>query len=166
MIKQKTGQCIDCPPGVIRYLTAGRCKGHYKAYRDKVCAERKAARDPDGKQKIAAGELKTYFANQALQMPRHCEECGAVLPMSPPWLKKATNAHILAKRKTYGFPSVACHPQNMVFLCPLTCHQDFDQKGQDHIKQMKCLPILRERVAVLLPELTPQERNKVPEYYL
>lgn len=41
-IKAKKGQCLDCPEGSESYLIAKRCDYHYKIYRNKVNAEKKA----------------------------------------------------------------------------------------------------------------------------
>ena len=83
------------------------------------------------------------------------------------WIKskfwRAIIAHILPKREVGGFPSVATHPRNRMFYCP-DCHTDFDNKGSDHVSQMKSLPVMRQRYAEFKDCLTIAEQQRVPEY--
>lgn len=161
-IKQKTGVCIDCPTGSREVpLIAKRCKNHYWQHRAKenTHSVKKAAKE------ARQAELKVFFANQTLVMPDKCEESGQQLPKSPAWLKKACIAHILPKRPDFGFPSVAAHPMNKIFLHP-DIHSNMDNLGRDYIMKMKSLPVMKERVAILFPLLTPEEKNRVPEYFL
>lgn len=161
-IAQKFGRCIDCPNGSPEVpVVAGRCQKHYWPYRNKVNEEKRRNKPKNGQKQ----ELAIFFANQALQRPKCCEECGGILPTSPAWMVRATIAHILPKRPDFGFPSVATHPTNKMFLC-IDCHTNFDNLGEIFIVKMKLLPVIRERVAILIPFLTPAELNKVPEYLL
>lgn len=162
MIKQKIGACVDCPKGAAHApLIAGRCQNHYWQHRSKVNSKKAGNVAKKAKKEV----LGTYFANQALLMPNCCEECGAVLPKSPEWMRRACIAHILKKRADFGFPSVAIHPQNKMFFCP-DCHTNMDNLGDIFILKMKSLPVMRERVAILLPLLTPAELRRLPDYFL
>lgn len=105
------------------------------------------------------------MASQALTMPERCEESGRPLPKSPEWMRRACIAHILPKRPDFGFPSVAIHPQNRIFLHP-DIHTDMDNFGESYIVKMKSLAIMKERVKQLLPHLTPDELRRVPHYFL
>lgn len=60
-------------------------------------------------------ELELWFRSAALELSKHpyCEECGAYIPQE---FYRAATAHILPKKKEYGFPSVATHPLNKLFL--------------------------------------------------
>jgi hypothetical protein len=163
MIKQKRGICIDCPPESKEVpLTAKRCNTHYWRYRQQVNSEK-----PSSKAKKAEkGTFAVFFASQALVFPDKCEESGQPLPKSPAWLKLSCIAHILPKKKGFGgFPSVATHPSNKIFLHP-DIHSNMDNLGKDYVVKMKSLHIMKERVKVLLPFLTDEERNRVPEYLL
>lgn len=161
MIKQKIGVCVDCPDGSgSKPLTAGRCQSHYWLHRQKINAAK-----PKAKAKQERGkELNVYFANQVLTMPERCEESGQLLPRSPAWMRRACIAHILPKRPDYGFPSVATHPQNRVFLHP-DIHTNMDNLGESYIVKMKCFPLMKERVAQLIPLLTSEERNRLPKCF-
>lgn len=162
MIKAKRGKCIDCPPGAGEVpLTAKRCKTHYWAHRRQVNQQK-----PRNQQKKAEkGTFAVFFASQALVFPDKCEESGQPLPKSPAWMKKACIAHILKKRSDFGFPSVATHPSNKIFLHP-DIHANMDNLGESYILKMKSLPVMKERVKILLPFLTEEERNRVPDYLL
>lgn len=171
-IKAKVGKCIDCPKGVWDApLIAGRCVTHYWRYRASLKADKtgKGARNSTiltkSAKDVQSKVMGTYFASQSLVMPKYCEESGVLLPTFPAWLKKSCMAHILKKREDYGFPSVALHPQNMIFLHP-DIHTNMDNLGREYILKMKSLALMRERVAVLLPLLTPIELNRVPDYFL
>jgi len=160
-MKAKTGNCKDCAKDT--YLTAGRCERCYWQHRRQENAH-KAGNMRKQQQRM---EHKVYFASQLLKMPTTCEECGAPLPgpSAPSWMKKAVIAHILPKRPDHGFPSVATHPVNKVFLC-IDDHTNMDNLGDRFILKMKSLPVLKERVKQLLPLLTPDELRRVPEYLL
>lgn len=161
-IKAKIGLCIDCPEGSEQVpLIAKRCKNHYWKNRNKVNAGKMKYKERLQDKKV----LGIYFASQTLIMPSFCEECNKQMPTSPAWIRKACIAHILAKRPDYGFPSVAIHPVNKVFLCP-DCHANMDNLGSVFILKMKILPVLIKRVADLIPSLTPGELSRVPQYYL
>lgn len=161
-MKPNKGKCIDCPPdaGIVPII-AGRCGKHYWPYRNKVNREKAGKQAKEAR----AGELKVFFASQARVFPDKCEESGQPLPKSPAWLKKACIAHILKKRADFGFPSVATHPSNKIFLHP-DIHSNMDNLGKDYILKMKSLPVMKERVKILLPFLTPEELNRVPDYLL
>lgn len=158
-MKPKTGNCIDC--GNSSPLIAKRCQNCYWRHRSSINASK-----PKNKAKKAQKQvLGTYFASQILAMPEKCEESGVLLPKSPDWMRKACIAHILKKRADFGFPSVAIHPLNRIFLHP-DIHTNMDNLGKDYIMKMKSLPIMKERVAQLLPLLTPEELRRVPDYFL
>lgn len=162
MIKVKKGKCVDCPPGSGDVpLTARRCQGHYWKHRHQVNKEKAGNKAKRAEKDTFA----MFFASQALTFPEFCEETGQRLPKSPAWMKKACIAHILKKRSDFGFPSVATHPTNKIFLHP-DVHANMDNLGREYILKMKSLPVMKARVKILLPFLTPEELNRVPDYLL
>ena len=161
IIQIKTGICIDCNNSNKVPLIAKRCQFHYKVHRNKVNTQK--AKDRAGNEPKT--NFPVYFANQALKMPLRCEESGLLLPTQPAWLKLACCAHILPKRKRFGFPSVSEHPQNMIYLHP-DIHGNMDNFGEEYILQMKSLLLMKERVAILYPLLTDEEKKRVPHYFL
>lgn len=105
-----------------------------------------------------------FFANQILKAPSRCEECNNSLAATKAINPTAIVAHIIAKSKTSGCPSVALHPLNKVYLCG-DCHTDMDNKGAEHVQKMKVFPVMKERVAAFYDEIEPSERRRVPVYF-
>lgn len=159
-IKQKIGTCKDCPPGSAdKTLIAGRCSTHYWRYRADVGKSKKTNVAKVEKQK----EHKVFFASQVPNIPVACEECNAKFHFSQSWMVKAAIAHILPKAI---FESIAIHPQNRWFGC-LTCHADYDNRGEAFVVKMKIYPRLKRTVQdVLIPLLTKDELRRVPQYFL
>lgn len=148
----KVGKCKDCDYN--GKLIAGRCQKHYWEYRStqsKKKPQQIAKRDKKA-------SLTTYFATQVLTAPDNCEECGNSIAYYKQQKSRIIVAHILAKRDT-KYPTAATHPQNKMFYCP-TCHTDFDNKGHDHIRQMRSLPEIKKRFLEVYKDLTPQEQRK------
>lgn len=166
-IKQKSGNCIEENCSYFGVLIAKRCQTHYWQYRaglkkDNATEGLKTSQTKNDDDKKLQN---VWFASQILQIPHNCEECNKSLGALKSWKPKIIIAHILPKRKEYGFPSVACHPQNRMFYC-WDCHTDFDNKGHDHAKQLKSLPLMRERFLQFKDDLTERELARVPDYLL
>ena len=160
-IKIKKGFCVDCPPNSPeRYLTAGRCQFHYKLHRNAVNKDKKH----NVEKRKSKSENNIFFASQIIQIPNNCENCGKDIRYQKQINARALVAHILPKRKTGGFPSVATHPKNRVFLCFDECHPNFDNKGSEYAEKMPALPIMRERYNEFKECLTESERARVPKY--
>lgn len=159
-MKPKKGKCIDCPAGSAEtYLTAGRCSRHYWLHRQKVNSGKKHNQE----KKEAKKQLNVFFASQILEIPPTCENCGTDIRYQKKINARALVAHILPKRKTGGFPSVATHPKNRLFLC-FDCHTNLDNKGSEFAEKMPALPLMRERFNGFKNLLTNEELQKVPEY--
>lgn len=164
-IKQNTGTCIEENCSYFGFLIAKKCQRHYWEQRAalkkdkpvKTLISSKAVNTDDYKSQ------NTWFCEQILQIPKCCEECGADLSRLKVWRPKIIIAHILPKRKVYGFPVVATHPENRMFYC-WDCHTDFDTKGKDHAKQLKSLPLMRERFLSFRDLLSESELSRVPDY--
>lgn len=159
MCKTKQNRkCLDCERQAV---IAKRCEGCYWRYRASIKKDR-----PKEREKLERTyAIRSFFLGMDKIMPVNCEECGTRLPKSPVWMRRATMAHILPKRKDYGFPSVATNRLNIVFLCP-DCHSDYDNRGKEHATKMKVFPLMRQRVQEMLPLLTDGEINRVPEIFL
>jgi len=162
-MKIKTGKCIDCIDSTQDVpLIADRCQHHYWKERARVNAEKGKNRQKTAQKNVVG----VFMGSQVLNMPKYCEESGQLLPRNPKWLMLSCCAHILPKREGFGgFPSVATHPMNMIYLHP-DIHTNMDNLGWEYIQKMKTLEVMKKRVAVLLPFLTEQELNRVPQYFL
>lgn len=108
--------------------------------------------------------LTVFYTEMLVKAPKVCEECGK--PLKPNMLinPRSIVAHILPKRGNM-FPSVATNPDNVFYACN-DCHHSFDNKGEEFIVKMRIYPILKERVAKLIPVIPDRDLHKIPEYLL
>jgi len=106
----------------------------------------------------------TFYLEEIAKAPKCCEECGKGLRPSMAINQRSIVCHILPKRPEM-FPSVATNPDNVFYGCN-DCHHGFDNKGEEFIIKMKIYPILKERVAKLIPLMPDKELHKIPEYLL
>lgn len=109
-------------------------------------------------------ELNIFFADQILQIPRCCENCGEPFGYVPPWQRKWLVAHILPKST---FESVATHPMNRMFLCVMTdnnCHDNYDRRGRDHRRNMPVYKLAIERLQHFKDQLTDHEEVLMEKY--
>lgn len=106
-------------------------------------------------------ELQQWFADaasQLLQFP-YCMNCNAEIAFIH---FEAACCHILPKRKPYGFPSVATHPLNRIFLgSACGCHQKFDRSWEDAAK-MNVWPLVLVAMETILPYIAPGELKNLP----
>lgn len=161
-MNQKTGKCIDC--GYLGAIIAKRCVSCYWPHRASLKKDRSTGGLKKSGGKKSGKELGIFFASQIRQIPKACEECGTGLSGWRSFLPAAIIAHILPKRET-GFPEVATEENNIMFFCP-DCHTDFDNKGESHARQMKSLPIMKERLKLFYEKLTDRNKNRVPAYLM
>jgi len=158
-IKPKTGNCKKENCSYHGYLLGGFCKGHYWENRQKIKS--------NSKQNVAKKEVKkemnVFFANQLLQHPENCEECGVSLRSSKVINPRTIVAHILPKNEK-GFPSVRSHPMNRLFLCS-DCHGNYDNKGWEFVATMKVFELAKERLACFIDCLTDYELSKLPNIF-
>lgn len=160
-IKPKKGKCVDCDPSAPeRFLTGGRCAFHYRIYLSTKNRDKKS----NVEKRETAKKLTVFFASQILEAPDYCEnDCGTSIRYFKNIRSRVIVAHILPKRKTGGFPTVADNPNNVVFLCP-DCHTNYDNGGSDFASKMPALEIMRERFKKFQNLLTVSEFMRVPEY--
>lgn len=166
-LKMKIGRCIDCDPDAPEkpIYSKKRCKFHYWKNNEKENAEKKKAKGQTAKANETKKNLNIFFASQLLQTPDNCENCGASLQyLKNSKLRKSIIAHILPKREKYGFPEVATHPQNRVFLCSI-CHGDFDNKGEDFAPTMNCFNLICERFLLFSDQLNESSKQRLPFYF-
>ena len=136
-----------CPPNFPEtYITKdGLCQNHYWKENAKKNAEKKKKNGTAKAKAKTAKDLNVFFASQLPEIPSCCENCGSSLKWQKMNNFKSIIAHILPKRKVGGFPSVATHPKNSMFLCS-DCHANMDNKGKEWVQQMNCFPLMIERL--------------------
>lgn len=112
--------------------------------------------------------LNLWFADQIPQIPEFCENCGKKLMAFTSNQKRFVTAHILPKTPNGGFPSVATHPQNRMFLgvslfSLCNCHDLWDQ-DRDTRSAMPCHKIAVQRFSLFKELLTTKELIKALDY--
>lgn len=124
---------------------------------------RQVVKPVSDEEKKRRNDLNVFFASQALQIPDRCENCGERLHATDHLERRAMIAHILPKSPNSGFPEVAIHPQNKMFLGPRCgCHPAWDNGDSNDRKKMACYSIALERFE-LFKHLIPD--NKLPKAY-
>lgn len=112
-------------------------------------------------------ELKVFFADAAISFPDRCENCGAKLQKGDLRTRKAQTCHILPKTKNGGFPTVAAHPSNKVFMCCFGgCygHGNWDNQDSAKRKTMPVYKIALDRFRKFENLLTESEKIKAYKY--
>lgn len=117
----------------------------------------------EAKKKFKA-ELNILFGVQALKIPGRCENCGQPIIANDTTERRACIAHILPKSEKQGFPEVAIHPQNRMFLSPRCCHGEWDNTDSEHRKTMPCYKIALVRFEQFKHLLTGKKLIKAYTY--
>lgn len=164
--------------GTDKITKKGYCKLHQSKRTDK-----KKKTFSRASVKTNEGKIRTYvksnriFENAKAESRKHLEEwfdsvikvidknpycwnCGKYIAQS---FRRAACAHIIPKRKTYGFPSVATHEMNYVVLgAGCGCHSKYDNSWEDAI-QMKVWPIAVERFKAFKEFIDEGELKNLPD---
>lgn len=162
-IKPKTGSCSHGGCGYSGRLIGGKCQRHYWQGRASKSKTKPANVLKEAQKTERTKELDIWFLDQIQMIPNHCEECETNLGGWRQVMPKAIIAHILPKRVNHGFPDVATHPDNRMFLCP-DCHTNLDNKGSDFALNMKSLNLMRSRYKQIEPFLSESDVSRVPDY--
>lgn len=103
-------------------------------------------------------ELTKWYKRQ-MKFMDVCEATGLRLETKIYKYAIMSICHILPKSKC---KSVATHPLNRVFLLP-DLHTKFDAMSWKEREQMSCWPDIRDRLVMLYPDLSTEERRHFPE---
>lgn len=106
--------------------------------------------------------LQNFFRDAAIELSKHpkCDECGNFIPAI---YYRASTAHVLPKRKEFGFPSVESHPLNKIFLgSNCGCHKKYDNTWEE-AAQMKIWPKVIVIFQELYPFIHPSEHKNIPD---
>lgn len=109
--------------------------------------------------------LKLFYSAAAFELESnpHCQNCGAFIPSH---YYRSSTAHVLPKRKEYGFPSVSAHPKNRLFLgSNCGCHFKYDRSWDD-ASNMAVWPLAVERFKEIYPYIAPEELKNLPNVLL
>jgi len=155
------GKCPKCPATTRSgLLIGGECAFHYGGGGE---SERNVAPAVEKAKLLAAKTktLKVWFDEQIRLCPQNCENCKQPIRLPADLTKRAAIAHIIPKRL---IKSVATHELNRVFLC-LNCHQNFDNKGNDHASSMPVAIIAKQRFKEFRHLIiAPDEVKHIPAY--
>lgn len=164
MIKRKEGVCNV--EGCKRPVYSRKmCQSHYWEDNKRKNDEKKKSNGKSAEKLKSAKELNIFFASQLIEVPDDCENCGISLKwLKTSKLRKTIIAHILPKRPVGGFPSVATHPKNKLFLCG-DCHTNFDNKGAEFATTMNCFDLMCERFMEFENELSESDKQRLPFYF-
>lgn len=135
----------------------------------------KKKQGPESTQLIIVTSLDQWFVDRMNENVPVCWECG----MEAGWLKtpgyekiwKACQAHILPKKKSFGFPSIATNPINHMVLFPswgghlCGCHGFYDS-GWYNATTMKIWSKVLQRFKLLYPLIADNEKKNIPEALL
>lgn len=122
------------------------------------------------------GAMDMWFDHFMEHSEPVCENCG----MRADWLKeekyellwRSCQAHLLPKRKVYGFPSLAANRDNHLVLFPsfggtlCGCHGAYDSCWQDAATMdiwEKVKDVFKTKLYALIPE---NEKKNIPEQLL
>lgn len=131
---------------------------------------------PAIEQKVEDAQMGLYWmlAKKELRNHPHCQECNAPIPEKIKQIGKkftldgyrCATAHVLPKKKEYGFPSVASNPINRLFLgAGCGCHNKYDSSWEK-AATMKVWPMAVEIFKKLYPLIPAHERKNIPEVFL
>lgn len=116
-------------------------------------------------QKAFKSELNIFYADQLLMCPAACEECQTPFYGYNKEELRGLIAHILPKSLNSGFPTVATHPKNRLFL-GTKCgrHNAWDGMGAKERSEMACYKIALERFEKFADELSEKDLQLAYKY--
>lgn len=115
--------------------------------------------------KVQQAQMDLFWLTAAREIDKNprCWECGVFIPSK---FYRAATAHVLPKRKEYGFPSMAGNLNNYLVLgAGCGCHFRYDSCWEK-AAQMKVFALAIEKFKILYPLIPASERKNIPEVFL
>lgn len=113
-------------------------------------------------------KLQKFFdqAAEIIAYNPHCMECEllGVRTFIPQKYYRAATAHVLQKRKEYGFPSIAAHPENFLVLGTTCGHHALYDRSWEDAQKMKVFPLALSKMKMLLPLISESEKKNLPDF--
>lgn len=144
-----------------------------KIYRLRKVSPKRAAKIEA--QKGLVVDPNEFFAYHMKNAVPWCMECHMEAPwlLDPNYAKvwRACQAHILPKKKEYGFPSLRDNLENHLVLFPsfggklCGCHGFYDSSWYN-ASTMKIWPFVIQTFIDLYPQIPQNERKNIPEVFL
>jgi hypothetical protein len=164
------GFFIKCCPAEIRNEKINRTIKVSKERTNRLCTKlrsemRNTNQEITQEEKQKRIELENFFDYVAKEIAKnpHCWECGAFIPKA---YYRSSSAHVIQKRKEYGFPSVAANKDNFLILgAHCKCHGRYDTCWE-YAAQMKVFPIAIEKFKKIYPFIDKSEYKNIPEVLL
>lgn len=157
----------------LAHINAGRPLPEKKIYRLRKVSIKLAAKIEA--QKGLVVDPNEFFAYHMKHSVPCCQECGmeASWVLDPMYSKvwRACQAHILPKKKEYGFPSLRDNLENHLVLFPsfggklCGCHVFYDSSWYN-ASTMKIWPFVVQTFIDLYPQIPQNERKNIPEIFL
>mgnify|MGYP006921288744 CR=1 FL=1 len=180
-IQKKPCKVLECS-NMPKMGCGGYCWKHEKldpAYQDKK--DKKSAKKQEVILRVNYGPGSSFIQNNAAQEKQRLEnwfrQCAIELDKKPncqncnrliyPKYYRTSTAHILPKRKEYGFPSIATHPMNKLFLGAkfggCGCHDQYDASWESASKMLIWPVAVQIIVVELYPNIDPVEHKNIPD---
>lgn len=157
-----SGWNFKCAPEEIKEKVGTKTQLARKKKNARLSAALKIRKDAAIENKSSELELFFHLAAIELANKPYCAECNQFIPSA---YYRAATAHILPKKKEYGFPSVAAHPKNKLFLgAGCGCHNKTHR--WDTFAKMKVWPLAVEAFKEIYPYIAENEKKNIPQVLL
>lgn len=111
-----------------------------------------------------------WFEERRKEMTGVCVFCGGKSEKDNDETYRRSIAHLLAKRKDYGCPSVKVHPENWLELCHFgnSCHTNFDNGiiTWEFLRDSAEWGIIVTKFKKIYPFILESEKKNIPEILL
>ena len=160
----------------LAYINAGRPLKEKPKKLIKKVSDKRQQKINEQREAASENALDLWFEKGMKECEPVCAECG----FRADWLKeekykeiwRACQAHILPKRKEYGFTSIAANNDNRIILFPswggLLCgHHGYYDSNWYNASTMKIWPKVLEIIKdKLIPCIAEKEYKNIPEIIL
>lgn len=147
------------------HIEAGRPLKEKKVYRIAPISEKRKQKLKE--QGNSDNALDKWFEECRKVMKGKCVFCGGKTEKDNDETYRRSIAHLLAKRKEYGCPSVKVHPDNWLELCHFgnSCHTNFDQSmiTWEFLRDSAEWKMIVEKFKNIYPYILESEKKNIPE---
>lgn len=145
--------------GLLPKEAVAKKKKPIKKVSDKKAKEIKEERDNRGGDET---ELTKWFRRCVKMMSGYCAETGLKTETKIFQYAVMSIAHLIPKSKA---KSVATHPLNWIEL-NVDFHHKFDAMSWEEREKLGCWPIIHDRLVMIYPDLSEEDKRHFPESVL
>ena len=145
--------------GLLPKEAVAKKKKPIKKVSDKKAKEIKEERDNRGGDET---ELVKWFRRCVKMMSGYCAETGLKTETKIFQYAVMSIAHLIPKSKA---KSVATHPLNWIEL-NVDFHHKFDAMSWEEREKLGCWPIIHDRLVMIYPDLSEEDKRHFPESVL